>query len=261
VSKATGFQSGGRTVAQDDFRYIRRFVTVAGVPVLAGDTYAVTNAVGATEVALANPNGAVEALLPITALGIGFREAGDGGRFGNRIKVTRIGSTPVIAGIRGEGTYQAPTPPLINAVLLQINARPITDTGGAGTATVTGSLNFVARENLSATAWGTLVRIALPRLGTVLTDNIVDFRSGGAAVGEVVGGSATIRYIPATTGQLRNPANTANLVEWNATGLGFFNVAPIARPNITGARGGNAALASLLTNGALLGLWTDGTTA
>lgn len=47
----------------------------------------------------------------------------------------------------------------------------------------------------------------------------------------------------------------------NSTGLGFFGATPAAKPSITGARGGNAALASLLTQGATLGLWTDSTTA
>ncbi len=42
--------------------------------------------------------------------------------------------------------------------------------------------------------------------------------------------------------------------------LGFFNTLPAAQPTITGSRGGNAALASLLTGGATLGLWVDGTT-
>lgn len=47
----------------------------------------------------------------------------------------------------------------------------------------------------------------------------------------------------------------------DTTGLGFFGSAPIAKPNTTGSRGGNAALASLLTNLANLGLITDSTTA
>lgn len=42
--------------------------------------------------------------------------------------------------------------------------------------------------------------------------------------------------------------------------LGFFAAAVTTQPTITGSRGGNAALASLLTAGATLGLWIDGTT-
>lgn len=47
----------------------------------------------------------------------------------------------------------------------------------------------------------------------------------------------------------------------NSTGIGFFNATPVAKPSITGSRGGNAALADLLTDLASLGLITDSTTA
>jgi hypothetical protein len=43
--------------------------------------------------------------------------------------------------------------------------------------------------------------------------------------------------------------------------VGFNNVTPLAKPTITGSRGGNAALASLLTQLANYGLITDSTTA
>lgn len=43
--------------------------------------------------------------------------------------------------------------------------------------------------------------------------------------------------------------------------VGFQGTAPIAKPTVTGSRGGNAALASVLTQLAAYGLITDGTTA
>ena len=43
----------------------------------------------------------------------------------------------------------------------------------------------------------------------------------------------------------------------NGTGLGFFGTAAAAKPTITGSRGGNVALADLLTELATLGLITD----
>lgn len=42
--------------------------------------------------------------------------------------------------------------------------------------------------------------------------------------------------------------------------IGFYGAAPAAKPTITGSRGGNAALASLLTQLATLGLIADSTT-
>jgi len=48
--------------------------------------------------------------------------------------------------------------------------------------------------------------------------------------------------------------------ETDATGIGFFAATPAAKPTVTGSRGGNAALASLLTGLATLGLITDSST-
>lgn len=54
--------------------------------------------------------------------------------------------------------------------------------------------------------------------------------------------------------------NGTNQIQGNATGLGFFAGAPVAKPTVTGAKGGNAALTSLLAALANLGLITDSTT-
>lgn len=71
---------------------------------------------------------------------------------------------------------------------------------------------------------------------------------------------------PTADGELAlRAANGAGLgtkrIRINSTGLGFFNTAPVAQPNVTGSRGGNAALASALTALANLGLITDGSSA
>lgn len=250
----------GLSVTQADGLYVRRFAVVGGVVTEAGATYAVVNGAGGNESALGNPTGAVESKIPTNALGAAFREAGDGGRFDARVKINRVGSTPVLAGVRGEGSYAAPTPPLNNVVLFQINARPVTDTGGAGQSAVTGSILWRSRENLGAAAWGNQMEAAVGRVGAATTD-IVQIWRGASGLSEWLFNLATGRLVPQTTGQLRDPGNTVNRVEWNGTGLGFFNSAPIAKPAATGSRGGNAALASLLTALANLGLVTDSTTA
>lgn len=63
--------------------------------------------------------------------------------------------------------------------------------------------------------------------------------------------SGTAGNVPTLTAQLRI----------DNTGIGFFTAAPVAKPTVTGSRGGNAALADLLTDLATLGLITDSTTA
>jgi hypothetical protein len=50
-------------------------------------------------------------------------------------------------------------------------------------------------------------------------------------------------------------------IEANATGLGFFTQPPVARPTVSGSRGGNAALADLCSELANLGLIIDSTSA
>lgn len=57
------------------------------------------------------------------------------------------------------------------------------------------------------------------------------------------------------------PGGGSARFSWNNTGLSFFGATCAAKPTITGSRGGNAALASLLTELATLGLITDGTSA
>jgi len=49
--------------------------------------------------------------------------------------------------------------------------------------------------------------------------------------------------------------------EHEGTLLGFYNTSPVAKPTVTGSRGGNAALADFLTQMATLGLITDSTVA
>jgi hypothetical protein len=56
--------------------------------------------------------------------------------------------------------------------------------------------------------------------------------------------------------RLRGGSGTAQ-VQVTETGVGFFSTTPIAKPTVSGSRGGNAALQSLLTALANLGLITD----
>lgn len=51
--------------------------------------------------------------------------------------------------------------------------------------------------------------------------------------------------------------NGTSRIKMDGTGLGFFAATPAAKPTVTGSRGANAALASLLTALATLGLVTD----
>lgn len=75
-------------------------------------------------------------------------------------------------------------------------------------------------------------------------------------------GAAGDTYISETSANnLKVFAGGAERANFNATGIGFNGATPVAKPTITGSRGGNAAIASLLTALANLGLITDSTTA
>lgn len=69
--------------------------------------------------------------------------------------------------------------------------------------------------------------------------------------------SATI----GVTGNCDLRSSGGGRIRIDGTGIGFNGTAAIAKPNVTGSRGGNAALASLLTELANYGLITDGTSA
>jgi len=54
---------------------------------------------------------------------------------------------------------------------------------------------------------------------------------------------------------------TKHTLDGAANQVGFYGASPASKPSVTGSRGGNAALASLITALATLGLVTDNTTA
>jgi hypothetical protein len=82
----------------------------------------------------------------------------------------------------------------------------------------------------------------------------------------LTGDMPTIRGVGETNTGLRLSASGTGLIlsasahRFNAN-VGFYGTTPIAKPTITGSRGGNAALASLMTALAAFGIVTDSTTA
>jgi len=73
--------------------------------------------------------------------------------------------------------------------------------------------------------------------------------------------AAVVSSIDLTATEVTLRTTSADHIKINATGIGFFDTTPVARPNITGSREGNTALTNLLTALASLGLITDSTSA
>lgn len=104
---------------------------------------------------------------------------------------------------------------------------------------------------------GNLLRAGTKSATMLNNAGIYDF--GGAAAGNAVvaygndfAAAVTGAYVPNTT-----PADLRTPVGDTGGKIGFFGTAPAAKPTVTGSRGGNAALASLLTQLATLGLIVD----
>lgn len=238
-----------------DGRYIKRFV--GGV--LAGDTYLGDNSAGSgQEVVLASPNGPFMAGVA-SDISPSLLIAGDGARFTPRVRVIRFGATPNFIGIRPGGTPSAPTQSLTNYVMVGLTGSAWSD---AGTEVTAGVIQLALREAVTPTSVGSAWAVQAVDLGSSTNKTIITFRGGGAGVAEIAGVQTITRFIPVSGGtmRLRNASNTADLLEVGS-GLGFFGTANIAKPTVTGSRGGNAALASALTQLAALGLITDSSTA
>jgi len=68
--------------------------------------------------------------------------------------------------------------------------------------------------------------------------------------------AATLWNVAAST-SMDLQYNGTSRIKYDSTGLGFFAATPVAKPTVTGSKGANAALTSLLTALANLGLITD----
>lgn len=102
-------------------------------------------------------------------------------------------------------------------------------------------------------------------IGSIATDNAYfthrDQTGSTSAHFRIVGGTgaAIVNCLSGATTELRHN-NVAVVSCGNAT-LGFYGTTPASKQSISGSRGGNAALADLLTKLATIGLITDGTSA
>lgn len=105
--------------------------------------------------------------------------------------------------------------------------------------------------------------------GIQMEGDIIDISADGATLAKgYITAENTLASIAFNTNGLMEVTSTnarivfngTNRIEADGTGLGFFAATPVAKPTVTGAKGGNAALTSLLTQLASLGLITDSTT-
>lgn len=111
---------------------------------------------------------------------------------------------------------------------------------------------FIILDALSNGAAAGTVYLVGTGVGTLLS---VTGNSGGGTSCRIDMAQATATIEGTTTLNLSMSATP--VIGIQAAKLGFFNTAPVVKPTVTGSRGANAALASLLTALAGLGLVTD----
>lgn len=248
-ARAIEWNASGITRAQADGRYVKRFVGST----LTAETREQENSVGAFEPVL-SASGIISGIpsdVSPSLVAVNFPT-----RLGESLELVNAGAAAQMTFIRAGGTFQAPSQLLSGLSPLSITAAGWDPTGLPGIAQVI----VTARENITPTARGARWRFLAGDVGSSSVKDLLEFRGGGVSIAELVSGQATFRIVPITRTQLRDPSNTATRIEVDATGLGFFGTAPIVKPTVTGAKGGNAALTSLLTQLAALGLITDSTT-
>jgi hypothetical protein len=99
-------------------------------------------------------------------------------------------------------------------------------------------------------------------LGLTTTDfRVVAAAASGAVNNLFVDGDGSVIIASVSGQEVQIRSGSTVRIETNGTGIGFFAATPVAKPSVSGSRGGNAALASLLTALANLGLITDGSSA
>lgn len=173
-------------------------------------------------------------------------------------------ASPNLIWMRSRGTINAPTAAIsgdrVGAITAQIHD---------GTGRATGAiLLFNIDGTVSLGVAPTTMTLQLANAAGALTERIRADKDGnvGFSTAQFGSGSLVLGIADATTAPTTNPTgggvlySDAGAGKWRTSAGNVVTFAPSTVPNITGSRGGNAALASLLTELANLGLITDSST-
>jgi hypothetical protein len=258
MSKRGGIFGLGMSLSQEkaDGLYVKQFVDATH----AAETYDATMQGGATETVLGTFTGPVFARIPKTAapalLGV------SGGVLAHTfVRVMHAQQPGFMSVARYNGTIAAPTGTLASQVVGEYVAHGFL-ADASGFARVA-SIQALTINATTGTDQSGIWRLQTKPGGSTTFATVVDVQTPTSVIAEIVYRQATGRLRPNTGGilQLRNPLNTASVVETGTDDLGFYGVARVTRQTVTGSRGGNAALASLLTALAATGIVIDSTTA
>ena len=220
----------------------RVWVRVASTSFLNGGTIPVTP--GPTPLII-NGNSAVPAaFVNSTALEIVGAPGGNA-----RVTIDTFGGVPSFTGRRATGTVPAPTAVQAGQAIAGFGSFGYAVTGYS-TASRSNWNNFAA-ENWTDTAQGTYQTWSVTATGGTVTAEAMRLQDSGILTIGATAASGTAKL------QVTGGTSTDTLaVSGNA---GFFGTAATTKPTVTGSKGANAALTSLMTALAGLGLVVDST--
>lgn len=170
----------------------------------------------------------------------------------NRLRVPNIaGGTGSAGTLTLKGTTHATPGPVIIDSTLQVGA------AGDGVASRIIDVRNTSGRNVTFTlpADG-IMAFAGPDVNGFSFGQVCYFPNAGITFLNAAASTTGFGYDTASA-QVRLRFGGTSRIAFDTTGIGFFAATPAAKPTVTGAHGSNAALQSLLTGLATLGLITD----
>ena len=254
---------------------------VISAPTNSGTTDGFVNVkvAGVTQVSFGRNNTSTNALINFPSSGEITTSVG-GGLF--------LNTTTIKYGISGNTTSIQPANNTTNGatgdqtIFSAMACTGTTSTGGAlslrsgnGT-TVAGDVSIVNGNSTNTTFSSTGVTFTMQTVQFTANQTGCIFKQADNTTNSATASTLTVRSANATGttstgadlvlssgtgtsahGSVKVNVNSTTRIQANGTGLGFFAATPVAKPTVTGSKGANAALTSLLTQLASLGLITD----
>jgi hypothetical protein len=160
-----------------------------------------------------------------------------------RLKMFSFGTNSTLAHYRANGTRALPTASAANEAIFSLGAFGYGTTGYSSAPRIT--MGCMSAEAWSDTAQGTFINFRVTAIGGIVTSEAMRIAPSGNLL---LGTTTDSTYKLDVVGSSRISGS-----------IGINGTAPPSKPTVSGSRGSNAALASLLTALASYGLIVDST--
>lgn len=225
-----------------------------------------TFTIAAQAVTGAGATGAAIVVVAGSSSGPSGTRVGGSATFGSGAGSTRAGNLFINVGATSTfQSYSATDPGTPGETIIDttLNALRLRTAGGLRMSIASNAITFITalaifNDTTASPKFGQQDQVANSATGQPLTVGAQNCTGTTSTGGNLLckGGTGT-----STNGGVRiQTAGGTTRLEVNDAGLAFFGASPAAKPTVTGAKAGNAALTSLLTALATLGLLTDSST-